>query len=121
MRLRFFTVTMLITRPLGIIPTCYLGSGTLIPYSGWGLIVWGILISLMVVLIVLSWKYQDRIEQFTSKISEKMSKKEKIKQQSTESKTIKQNDLIDNDKKDIQENWISFLFCYIFFLFRKQF
>jgi len=77
MRLRFFTWTVLIARPLAIIPTCYLGGGTIIPYSGWGLIVWGILIIMMAVLFVLSYKYQSQIEKFVIKLSEKMSRKHK--------------------------------------------
>ena len=75
MSLRFFTITMLIARPLAIIPTCYLGGGTIIPYSGWGLIVWGILIVFMIVLFILSYKYQNKIEQFVFKLTSKMSKK----------------------------------------------
>lgn len=77
MKLRFFTWTVLIARPLAIIPTCYLGGGTIIPYSGWGLIVWAILIVIMAVLFILSYKYQSNIEKFVIKLSEKMSRKHK--------------------------------------------
>lgn len=77
MNLRFFTLTILITRPIAIIPTCYLGGGTIIPYSGWGLVVWGILIAIMIVLFILSYKYQDKIEKFVVRVSEKFSKKSK--------------------------------------------
>ncbi len=74
MSLKFFTITMLIARPIAIIPTCYLGSGTIIPYSGWGLIVWGILILLMVGLFIISIKYQKNIENFVVKLSQKFTK-----------------------------------------------
>jgi len=83
MSFRFFFITMLIARPLAIIPTCYLGGGTIIPYSGWGLIVWGILIVLMIVLFMLSYKYQNKIEQFVVRVSQKFSRKK-------ENKTINQ-------------------------------
>ena len=36
----FFVVTNLISRPLAIFLTCYLGSGSIIPFHGWGLAVW---------------------------------------------------------------------------------
>jgi len=60
----FFVVTNLISRPLAIFTTCYLGSGDLIPYHGWGLIVWAILIVVVGVLLYLSFKFRDRIENF---------------------------------------------------------
>lgn len=77
MSLRFFTLTIFITRPIAIIPTCYLGGGTIIPYYGWGLIVWGILILIMATLFVLSYKYQSKIESFVTKLSQKFSKNSK--------------------------------------------
>lgn len=75
MSFKFFFITNLITRPIGIICTCFLGSGTLIPFSGYGLIVWPILIVLLIVLFILSIKYKNKIEEFV----EKLSKKQKIK------------------------------------------
>ncbi len=60
----FFVVTNLIARPIGIFMTCYLGSGHLIPYHGWGLVVWAIIIVLVGVLLFLSFKYQSKIEAF---------------------------------------------------------
>ena len=97
MSFKFFFITMLIARPLAIIPTCYLGGGTIIPYSGWGLIVWGTLIVLMIALFVLSYKYQNKIEQFVINFSSKFSKKK-------ETKTINKADGIsqDNSKKELQ-------------------
>ena len=74
MSLKFFTITMLIARPLAIIPTCYLGGGTIIPYSGWGLIVWGFLIVFMIAMFILSYKYQDKIEKFVTHLSKKFTK-----------------------------------------------
>lgn len=60
----FFVVTNIIARPLGIFMTCYLGSGELIPYHGWGLIVWAVIIVVVAVLIFLSFKYREKIERF---------------------------------------------------------
>lgn len=63
----FFTVTNLIARPIGIFTVSYFGSGHLIPYHGWGLIVWGILIVLIIAVLILSYKYQKQIENFLLK------------------------------------------------------
>ena len=60
----FFTVTNLISRPIGVFLVSYFGSGHLIPYHGWGLIVWAVLIILFVAILILSYKYQKQIENF---------------------------------------------------------
>lgn len=60
----FFTVTNLIARPAGVFMTCYLGSGHLIPYHGWGLIVWAVIVVVVGVLLFLSFKYRQQIEDF---------------------------------------------------------
>ena len=85
MSFRFFLTTIFLTRPIGIIMTCYLGSGEIIPFHGWGLIVWGILIVAMAILFICSYKYQEKIEDFLGKLANKFkSKKGKIKPVVTE-------------------------------------
>ena len=80
MSFRFFITTILITRPIGIVMTCYLGSGQIIPYSGWGLAVWGVIIAFMIILFVCAYKFQPQIENALGKLAEKFSrKKDKIK------------------------------------------
>ncbi len=63
----FFVLTNLITRPIGIFLTSYLGSGEIIPYSGWGLAVWGIIFVAVVILMWLVTKYQKNIENYLLK------------------------------------------------------
>ncbi|MBR7091039.1 MAG: hypothetical protein IKC79_01135, partial [Clostridia bacterium] len=64
---------------------CYLGSGEIIPFHGWGLIVWGIFIVAMAILFICSYKYQEKIEDFLGKLANKFkSKKGKIKPVVTE-------------------------------------
>lgn len=75
MSFKFFFITNLITRPIGIFCTCFLGSGELIPFSGYGLIVWPILIVLLIACFVISIKYQDKIEEFIDKLSNKIKSK----------------------------------------------
>ncbi len=71
----FFMVTQLIARPIGIFAVSFLSSGEVIPYSGWGLAVWAIIIIVSLILIFLAGKYNNEIEKFINKIF----KKQKIK------------------------------------------
>lgn len=77
MSYKFFIITNLITRPIGIISTCFLGSGTLIPFSGWGIPVWIALIIIGAIIFYLSFKFQPQIEKFVLNLSEKMGSKRK--------------------------------------------
>ena len=74
----FFTVTNLIARPIGIFTVSYFGSGYLIPYHGWGLVAWGFIIVAIIVIIVLSYKYQKQIENFIYKLFKNKKKDNKI-------------------------------------------
>ncbi len=58
----FFIVTIALIRPVIIAMYCYLGSGTIIPFSGWGIPVWIAIVAVCIVLAVLSFKYQDKLE-----------------------------------------------------------
>ncbi|MDE6104060.1 MAG: hypothetical protein K2G38_00020, partial [Clostridia bacterium] len=64
MNFPFFFLPMLLVRPLIISAYCYLGNGTLIPFSGWGIPVWIAIFAVCIVLAVLSFKYQERIEKW---------------------------------------------------------
>ena len=58
----FFLVTNMIARGIGIACTVFFGSGSVIPFSGWGLILWGVIILVVALLFYLSVKYQDKID-----------------------------------------------------------
>ena len=75
---KFFIITNLITRPIAIVSTCFIGSGYLIPFSGWGIPIWIILIIACAVLFYLSIKFESQIENFILKLSGKMNKNEKL-------------------------------------------
>lgn len=64
MNFPFFLVTMVLVRPIVIAAYCFLGSGTVIPFSGWGVAVWIVIFAVCIALAVLSLKYQDRFEQW---------------------------------------------------------
>jgi len=77
MPFRYFLFTIILTRPIGIFMTCYLGSGEIIPYEGWGLVVWALIVILMITLFICSYKYQAQIEKFMTKLSSKLQRKNK--------------------------------------------
>ena len=70
----FFLITNLIARSLGIACTVFFGSGAVIPFQGWGLIVWAVLILLVALLFYLSVKYQKKIDSIVSQIFKKKKK-----------------------------------------------
>ena len=76
---KFFMITQLVTRPIGIFLVSYFSSGQIIPYHGWGLIVWAIVIIVSVALLYLSSKYNQQIENFTKNLFNKKSKSERNK------------------------------------------
>ncbi len=77
----FFLGTIVIVRPFIIAAYCYLGSGTVIPFSGWGIAVWIAIFAVCIVLAVLSFKYQDRVEKW---LVSKFTRKNKQKNEETE-------------------------------------
>ena len=81
---RFFLITILIARPIGILTTCFFGSGSLIPFSGWGIPVWIVLIILMAFAFYASIKWQKQIEEFIIKLGYKMGIKSKSNKNNVE-------------------------------------
>lgn len=71
----FFMTTQFITRPIGIFTLSYFSSGEIIPFYGWGLIVWAVIGVLVVSLIYLSSKYNKQIEEFFQKLFNRKRKK----------------------------------------------
>ena len=78
MKWKFFLITNIITRPISIGATCIFGSGQLIPFSGWGIPVWIVLIILACVVFFLSVKYQPQIENFITNLASKIGKKKNV-------------------------------------------
>jgi len=70
----FFMFTQLITRPISIFLVSYFSSGQIIPYYGWGLVVWAIVIIASVLLLYFSSKYNQKIENFVKNFFNKKSK-----------------------------------------------
>ena len=77
MNFPFFLATMILVRPLVIAAYCY---GSLIPVDQpWGIAVWVTIFVVCIVLAVLSFKYQERFENWlVNKFSRKKSKTENV-------------------------------------------
>lgn len=75
MSFSYFFWTNMIARSLGIACTVFFGSGSVIPFHGWGLIVWGVIILAVATLFYLSVKYQNKIDD----IVKQLFKKKKVK------------------------------------------
>ena len=62
MNFPFFLITMVLVRPAIVATYCYLGSGEIIPFSGWGIPVWIAIFAICIALAVLSFIYQEKLE-----------------------------------------------------------
>lgn len=67
----FFFISIIVVRPIVIAAYCFLGSGTLIPFDQpWGIAVWVVIFAICIAFAVLSFKYQDKFENWLiSKLS----------------------------------------------------
>lgn len=82
MSFRFFLITNIITRPIVILLTCLFGSGSIIPFSGWGIPIWIVLILLGILAFYCSYKYQKQIENFIYTCASRLTGKKAPQEQS---------------------------------------
>ena len=76
MSFKYFFWTNVIARALGVACTVFFGCGEIIPFSGWGLAVWGVLAIFVATLFYLSIKYQDKIDETINQLLTKRKKDE---------------------------------------------
>lgn len=74
--LSFSWVTIL-TRPIGVICMSYFGSGKLIPFTGWGIYAWCVILVLAVAMVYITYRYQDSMQDFVLNKVFKRNKSEK--------------------------------------------
>ena len=67
MTYKFFIIVMLIVRPIYIAFVCFFGTGDIIPFYGWGLIVWGVIFAIFISACVLYFRNQQKIDAFLTK------------------------------------------------------
>jgi len=71
MSFNFFFWTNVLARGLGIACAVFFGSGAVIPFTGWGLIVWGVIFILITALFYISIRYKEKIDVTISKFFKK--------------------------------------------------
>ena len=71
MNFKFFFWTNVIARAIGVACVVFFGSGAIIPFRGFGLLVWGLIAILMVSLFYISIKYKDKIDEIIKNFSKK--------------------------------------------------
>ena len=62
MSFKFFFLTNVVARLIGVGCTIFFGTGSVIPFSGWGLLIWGIIFIFILYIFYASIKYQDKID-----------------------------------------------------------
>ena len=72
---KFFMISNLISRPISIGCLCFFGSGSIIPFSGWGIPVWIALVIIGIFVFYLSVKFQPQIEDFIVRTANKITGK----------------------------------------------
>lgn len=104
---RYFVIITILTRIISIACICWLGSGELIPFSGWGIPVWIVIGILMLACIILIFKYQEQIEEW---IIRTFTKKGKQKISSQKKKQVQEllNKEIDESQTQDYQNYVNF-------------
>ncbi len=79
MSFSFFFWSNIICRAIGIGCTVLFGSGSIIPFAGWGLLIWLLIAIALALMFYFSVKYQNKIDDWLNKISNKLKRKQKNK------------------------------------------
>jgi uncharacterized membrane protein YdjX (TVP38/TMEM64 family) len=75
MSFKFFFLTNVLARAMGIASVVFFGSGKIIPFTGWGLAVWGLVAFVVVILFYLSIKYKEKLDNVFEQMFQKKFKK----------------------------------------------
>jgi len=70
----YFFLAVLLTRPWGLAATCFLGSGQIIPFHGWGIAVWIVLLIILGLAFFFINKYNAKITAYFGKLSARFNK-----------------------------------------------
>lgn len=64
MNFKTFSWITIITRPIGVICMAIFGSGYVIPFSGWGVYAWIVILIIAVILVWVVYRWQDSIQEY---------------------------------------------------------
>ncbi|MBE7076662.1 MAG: TVP38/TMEM64 family protein [Clostridiales bacterium] len=107
MSFKFFFWTNVLARGVGILCTVFFGSGSIIPFHGWGLIVWAVILIFIGILFFLSVKFQDKIDETLKQLFSKKKKESGMNDNSdkdniNDDKILKERKV--NNKKENKKN-----------------
>lgn len=68
MSFKFFTLSMILIRPIYIAFVCFLGTGEIIPFKGWGIAVWIAIFAFIISLSAVYYKHQDKVDEKLKKV-----------------------------------------------------
>jgi len=71
MSFTFFFASMIIVKPIYIATVCFMGTGSIIPFTGWGIPVWIAIFVVIAVAFILFCKNQNKIEAWLGKFRKK--------------------------------------------------
>lgn len=103
MSFSFFFWTNMLARGIGIACTVFFGSGAIIPFHGWGLIVWAVIIIVIALLFYLSVRFKDKIDDMLNGIIHKNKKKNKNEIE-VAALSVKTEDVGEIEKEKQEEN-----------------
>ncbi len=103
MSFSFFFWTNMLARGIGIACTVFFGSGAIIPFHGWGLIVWAVIIIVIALLFYLSVRFKDKIDDMLNGIIHKNKKKNKNEIE-VAALSVKTEDVGEVEKEKQEEN-----------------
>jgi uncharacterized membrane protein YdjX (TVP38/TMEM64 family) len=67
MSLTYFIIMVFVSRVMMVFATAYLGSGRIIPYSGWGIFAWIGIIAAVAILLVYLWRNSEKLQNYFTK------------------------------------------------------
>jgi len=103
MSFSFFFWTNMLARGIGIACTVFFGSGAIIQFHGWGLIVWAVIIIVIALLFYLSVRFKDKIDDMLNGIIHKNKKKNKNEIE-VAALSVKTEDVGEVEKEKQEEN-----------------
>lgn len=71
MKFKTFFIISTITRPIGVIFMSFFGGGYIIPFKGWGLYVWPVLLVIIIIAVIYVYKHQSELEEKVLKLIKK--------------------------------------------------
>ena len=94
MSYKFFINCMLLIRPIYIAFVCFMGTGDIIPFSGWGIPLWILIATVTILFTAVYYKRQEKIDAWFSRLFAKDKKTKKLRIKNNMNKDMPTGDLL---------------------------